>query len=124
MVEEGQGMADSLAHRAVRILTRRLAVLIVMAGGATALAADAPPSVRLSEAAELGTFNVGPAGAVVRRIPDQAVEGDVLKLDYTIPQSAAAGLYAKTFPGGLDADRVDAARLAVKGEDADQSRLI
>src|SRR5262249_57423929 len=98
MVEEGQGMADSLAHRAVRILTRPLAVLIVMAGGATALAADAPPSVRLSEAAELGAFNVGPAGGGVRRLPDQDRRAGRLQPDYNHPQSPAAGPYVQTLP--------------------------
>jgi cyclic beta-1,2-glucan synthetase len=70
--------------------------------------------VRLSDAAEQGTFNVGPARAVASRVNDPAAGGDVLKLDYTIPPGAAAGVYAKSFPGGLSASRVEVVQLAAK----------
>ena len=118
MVEEGQGWSWSLLHRGVSAVATLLAVIIATAGGVSARAAEPARAIRLSEAAELGTFNVGPARAAVRRVPDPAAGGEVLTLDYTIPRGAAAGLYAKAFPGGLDADRVDVVRLAVKADDA------
>ena len=77
-------------------------------------------SSALCEAAEQGTFNVGPASAVVRRVTDLTAGGDVLKLDYTIPPGTAAGIYAKSFPGGLSADRVDVAQLAAKAASPEQ----
>jgi cyclic beta-1,2-glucan synthetase len=96
-----------------------LAIFIAMNGVASARAEG--PAVRLAEATELGTFNVGPARADVRRAHDREGAGDVLKLEYTIPRGAAAGLYAKSFPGGLDSRRVDAVRLAVRAEGPDPS---
>ena len=55
----------------------------------------------------------------MRRVTDLTAGGDVLKLDYTIPPGAAAGIYAKSFPGGLSADRVDVAQLAAKAASPD-----
>ena len=55
---------------------------------------------------------------------DEVAGVEVLKLDYTIPQGAAAGLYAKAFPGGLDANRAELVRLAVKADDSDQARQV
>ena len=124
MHEEGQGSSWSVLHRGVSAVATLLAVIIATAAGVSARGAEPVGAIRLAEASELGTFNVGPANAAVRRVPDPAAGGDVLTLDYTIPQGAAAGLYAKAFPGGLDADRVDVVRLAVKAEDPGQARQV
>ena len=118
MAEGGQGLSRTLPQHAVLARAMLLAVALATAGGVSARAADQP--VRLAEAAELGTFNVGPARAVVQR----ARAGDHLDLDYTIPRGAAAGLYAKAFPGGLGPDRADVVRLAITAANADQVRQI
>src|SRR5438094_354562 len=122
MIEEGRGFSGPLTLRAARAWATLVTIGVATVGGGAARAADR--AVRLSEATELGTFNVGPARADVRRAPDREGAGDVLKLEYTIPRGAAAGLYAKSFPGGLDPERVDAVRLAVRAEGPDQSRGI
>ncbi len=92
--------------------------------GCLARGSEPAGPILLSQAAELGTFNVGPARAAVRRVSDAVAGVEVLTLDYTIPRGAAAGLYAKAFPGGLDADRADLVRLAVKANDADGARQV
>jgi cyclic beta-1,2-glucan synthetase len=89
-----------------------LALVILTPPGALAAAAD--EFVRLGDAAERGTFNVGPARAAVSSAHDDAAGGDVLKLDYTLPPGTAAGIYAKSFPGGLNPDRAELVRLAAK----------
>ncbi|MEJ7640307.1 MAG: hypothetical protein WKF75_20660 [Singulisphaera sp.] len=67
----------------------------------TALAAPSSgQEVRLTEAAERGTFNVGAARAGVKPSTDPAA-GAILRFDYTIPPGAAAGVWAKRFPEGL-----------------------
>jgi cyclic beta-1,2-glucan synthetase len=124
MVEEGQGGPRCRLHRWVSAISTLLPVVVATAGTIPAHAAEPVQPIRFSEAAELGTFNVGPARAVVRRVPDRTAGGEILQLDYTIPQGAAAGLYAKAFPGGLDADAVDIVRLAIRADDPDQARQI
>ncbi|HZW32139.1 MAG TPA: hypothetical protein VFF52_15615, partial [Isosphaeraceae bacterium] len=118
MAEGGQGLSRSLPQRAVCARATLLAVAIATTGSTAARAADR--AVRLADATELGTFNVGPARAVVQK----AREGDHLDLDYTIPRGAAAGLYAKAFPGGLGPDRADVVRLAVTASNPDQARHV
>src|SRR5262249_17897194 len=122
MAERGQGLSRSLPQRATWARTMLLAVAIAMADGTAARAADV--AVRLPEAAELGTFNVGPARAVVRRMPDRVRGGPDLELEYTIPRAAARGLYAKAFPGGLGPDRADVVRLAITAANPDQARQV
>ena len=116
MVEERRQLPRLLPLRAASVLATWLAAFIAVAGNAPAHAAD--DGIRLCEAAEQGRFNVGPASAVVRRVTDLTAGGDVLKLDYTIPQGTAAGIYTKSFPLGLIADRVDVAQLAAKAASA------
>src|SRR5262245_48647729 len=99
MVEERRQLPRPLPHRAASTMGTWLAAWIAIVGIAPARAAD--EVIRLCEAGEQGTFNVGPASAVVRRVADPSAGGDVLKLDYTIPPGSAAGIYAKSFPGGL-----------------------
>src|SRR5262245_5891176 len=118
MAEGRQGLPGSLPQRAVWARAMLLAVVFAAAGGTSARAAD--PAIRLSDAAELGTFNVGPARAVVHRTRT----GDHLDLDYTIPRGAAAGLYAKAFPGGLGPDRADVVRLAITAANPDQAQQV
>ena len=84
----------------------------------------APPAgspIRLPDAAEQGAFNVGAARAVAGRATDPTA-GDVLKLDYTTPPGTAAGVWAKSFPEGLDADTIDVVSLGARAETPDQAR--
>jgi cyclic beta-1,2-glucan synthetase len=69
--------------------------------------ARAEPPVRLADAAEQGTFNVGNAQARLVREPGEDDEGPWLGIEYTIPPGSAAGLYTKVFPGSLKPDNLD-----------------
>jgi cyclic beta-1,2-glucan synthetase len=122
LVKERQGPSRRLPHLASRTLATLLAVLVAAAGGVSAGAER--PSFRLTDAAEQGTFNVGPAHAVVGRVPDPIGGGDVLTLEYAIPQGTAAGVWSKAFPAGLSAETVDVVRLGVKADDTVGARPI
>ena len=100
------------------------AFLSMLAATSARLPAAEADSIRLSAAAEQGTFNVGSARATFTRLGDPYAGGDILKLDYVIPPGTAAGVYAKAFPAGLSADQIDIARLAVKATKLDQAQLI
>ena len=100
------------------------AFLSILAVTSARLAAAEADSIRLSAAAEQGTFNVGTARATFTRLDDPDAGGDILKLDYVVPPGTAAGVYAKAFPPGLGVDKIDIARLAVKAPKPDQARLI
>jgi cyclic beta-1,2-glucan synthetase len=89
---------------------RRLAVA---AAALLAVAAD-DPAVRLTDAAESGTFTTGPATAsVIRR------DADALVVEYRLPPGTAAGVWAKQFPPGLAPD-LDVVAVGVEPADADQ----
>jgi cyclic beta-1,2-glucan synthetase len=79
--------------------------------------------VRLTDAGERGAFTGGTAQANVEKATDPTA-GDVLRLDYTLPQGAFAGVWAKKFPDGLGADRIDVMTLGVRTVDAELLRLI
>jgi cyclic beta-1,2-glucan synthetase len=85
------------------------------------MAAD--PAIRLGQAAERGTFNVGDAKASISVSADP-VAGEVLKLDYTIPTGTAAGVWAKKFPDGLNAANIDVIRPAVRSVDPKHLRQV
>jgi len=91
------------------------------------LAALATPTsgqeVRLTEAAERGTFNVGAARAGVDLSTDPAV-GAILRFDYTIPPGAAAGVWAKRFPEGLKEGGVDVVRPSARSADPGRLREV
>jgi cyclic beta-1,2-glucan synthetase len=122
MVKDRRPSSCVLLDPAILLLAALLPCCFALAGCAPAPAMV--PAVRLLEAAERGTFNVGRAHATAEREFDPASGGDVLRLDYAIPSGAAAGVYAKAFPGGLGADRADLMRLGVKAADPDQARNI
>jgi cyclic beta-1,2-glucan synthetase len=85
--------------------------------------ADAPP-VRLSDAGQSGVFNVGAGQAAVNRVTDPKLGEGALRLDYNLPKGTAAGVWAKAFPKGLDADHLDVVDLAVQGVGVDQARRV
>jgi len=98
---------------------------LVEAGAGRALAADGP-GIALSDAAQMGAFNVGASRAGVAKVPDPKAEGGgvVLKVDYAMPAGTAAGVWAKGFPATLDADHVDLVRLGARGDDPATLRAI
>ena len=123
MVQRRGGGARPTPRRAAHV-TSAFAVfcLATLWCGAVTQAADGP--IRLSEAAEQGTFNVGAARASVTREADPRGGGDLLKLDFTIPPGAAAGLYAKSFPGPMDGEHVDIVRMALKAQGTEPVRQV
>ncbi len=122
MDEQRRGYSRPVPRRPVLALAALLGILVVVNANLSAAAVD--DSIRLSAAAEQGTFNVGAAHAAVTRVADPDGDGDILKLDYSIPPGTAAGVYAKAFPADLRADRIDVVRLRVKATEPDQSRQI
>ena len=103
--------------------------LLAFAGLATILIAPPAsadsPSVRLSDAKQSGLFNSGQGGqAAVNRINDPTPVEGALKLDYTLPRGAGAGVWAKGFPAGFDAEHLDVVNLTIRGVGPDQARRV
>jgi cyclic beta-1,2-glucan synthetase len=102
--------------RTIRRGAAGLLALILYVGAA---AADDPP-VRLTDAAESGAFNVGPATGSATKEPD-----GTLKFDYAIPPGAAAGVWAKGFPPDrLAPDGADVVRLSARVADDVQAKQL
>jgi len=90
---------------------------------ATALAdgsarGNAASVVELADAAQRGTFNIGPAQATVSRTFDETLGRDVLRLDYTLPEGTTAGVWAKSLPEELNAADRDVVRIGIHGNAA------
>lgn len=114
--------AGRLPHFAAIVTWVFLLALGVAASASTAHANDL--SIRLPDAAEQGSFNVGTAQATISRMPDAGADGLVWKLDYVVPQATTAGVWAKGFSTGVDASTADLLRLGVKATDPAQLRQI
>ena len=82
------------------------------------------PAVRLIDAGESGVFNVGGGQATITRLAKPGEGGEALKLDYALPKGTAAGIYAKAFPPGLDAERLDVVKLDVDGVGPEQAKRV
>jgi cyclic beta-1,2-glucan synthetase len=98
-----------------------LAMVLLLAPSQT-MAAAVP--VRLVDAGQSGVFNVGNGQARVEKVTIQGRGGEALKLDYALPKGTAAGIWAKGFQQGPNADRLDVVKIAVKGGDLDQARRV
>ena len=122
MVEERPGRFNSTPRHTISALTASL--ILGLAIGCRPSLAGEVVSIRLSEAAEQGTFNVGAAHVAVAHVPDLAGDGEILKLDYAIAPGAAAGLYAKNLPGRLDPLRTDVVRVGLKANSPDEARQV
>ena len=80
-------------------------LLLALAAWASATNAVAQPSskadpesaVRLTTAAEQGTFNVGAGKANLARVVDPVVGREVFKLDFSLPVSTAVGVWPRIF---------------------------
>jgi cyclic beta-1,2-glucan synthetase len=108
----------------------------LVASAASPPPADGSRSIRLADAAEQGTFNVGAAHGSLSRPDGRSADGastpadepyadaGVLRFDYTLPPGTAAGLWAKRFPKGLDPGGVDVVRAAVRSADAGQAQPV
>lgn len=122
MVEQGQTLPRRLLQLAALVCTAQVAFFSTTLGGRAAHAQD--HSVHLYDAAEQGTFNVGPARAAASRVFDTTAGGDVVKLDYTMPPGTAAGIWTKAFRPALNADNADIVRTGARTADPDQLRHI
>ena len=111
-----------MAPRTVAILTTLCAILIAPGCARLASAADEP--VRLTDAAQEGTFNVGAAQAELSRVFDPEIGGNVSRLRFQVPGATAAGVWAKGFPPRLSAGGVDLVRLGAKRTDLRQTGSI
>jgi cyclic beta-1,2-glucan synthetase len=104
----------------------RPAILILLLAGIILQAghARAQPPVRLADAAEQGTFNVGNSQARLVREPGEPGQGPSLGIEYAIPPGAAAGLYAKRFPTGLEPGTADLVELSARVRPPEQAGAI
>ncbi len=109
--------------RVVTLAALTWAALLANPDGSSASAQTAQPPIRLTDAAQQGAFNVGAARAVVSRSQD-AAEGEVVKLDYTLPRGTSAGAWAKAFPETLSADAIDVVRLGAKAPSPGQPHQV
>ncbi|MFO0889410.1 MAG: hypothetical protein U0790_09755 [Isosphaeraceae bacterium] len=115
----GRQCRNGPALRGVTLLGIALAGL---AGSTSAAATDR--EIRLSDAAERGTFNVGEARASLVAQDASPERADGIGVDYTLPPRTAAGLYAKSFPGGLTSKDAETVRVAVRLLPPDQAGQI
>ncbi len=118
LVKERRWLPRPILSAARPGFTTLRVVLVALGVAGQALADDAP--IRLSDAAEQGTFNVGAAQASLSRVFDSTVGGEVLKLQYNLPPGTAAGVWTKGFPESLSAGGVDVVRLAARLPDPAQ----
>ena len=85
--------------------------------------ADPESAVRLTTAAEQGTFNVGAGKANLARVVDPVVGREVFKLDFSLPVSTAVGVWAKNFPSPIDSENTDVVQIGVKADASDLNRF-
>ncbi len=100
-----------------------LAALAMVLLAPSLLMAAAVP-VRLVDAGQSGVFNVRSSQVSFNKVKGPGESGEVLKLDYNLPKGTAAGVWAKEFPPGLAADRLDVVKIAVEGVGPDQARRV
>src|SRR5438874_2480122 len=115
---------DSILHcgSAARCVAAALALLAVPSG-----AVCAPPEgqpIRLTDAAERGTFTMGGARAAVSPVVDPLSHEPLLQLEYTLPRGTAAGVWAKRFPETVSANTTDVVRVRIWAPDSDQLRYV
>ena len=121
-----------LPRKDLRVVNARLVGIgrvLLLGLAAWALAADAvaqpgskadPESaVRLTAAAEQGTFNVGAGKANLARVVDPVVGREILKLDFSLPVGTAVGVWAKNFPSPIGSENIDVAQIGVRADASD-----
>ncbi len=112
MVRERRRSAILLVSRGMQVLTLLVVVLMSLGSGGAAGAAD--DTVRLTDAVQAGTFNVGGAQASVSRVFDPELGGNVSRVRFQVPEGTAAGVWAKGFPGTLSPAGVAVVRLGAR----------
>src|SRR5215470_13525103 len=85
--------------------------------------ADPESAVRLTTAAEQGTFNIGAGKANLARVVDPVVGREVFKLDFSLPVSTAVGVWAKNFPSPIDSENTDVVQIGVRADASDLDRF-
>ena len=81
--------------------------------------ADPESAVRLTAAAEQGTFNVGAGKANLARVVDPVVGREVFKLDFSLPVGTAVGVWAKNFSSPIGTENIDVAQIGVRADASD-----
>lgn len=107
-------LSDRRFPRLVWPLTLMLMALVASAASPVPPATATERTIRLADAAEMGTFNVGSAESSFRRLVAPDVSREVLRLDFNLPPGTAAGLWAKRFPEGFRPDQIDVVKPAVR----------
>ena len=76
--------------------------------------ADPESALRLTGAAEQGTFNIGAGKANLSRVVDPVVSREVFKLDFSLPVGTAVGVWAKNFASPIGSENIDVAQIGVR----------
>ena len=105
------------------LLGLALAALLILPAGLAAPRTRTPALCAWPTRASKARSTSARARASAAKAVDPAA-GDVLKLEYALPRGPPPGRWAKAFPGGLDADRADVVRLAVRADSAGQARQV
>src|SRR5436305_1670031 len=85
--------------------------------------ADTESGVRLTAAAEQGTFNVGAGKANLARVIDPVVGRELFKLDFSLPVGTAVGLWARNFPSTIGTENIDVAQIGVRADASELDRF-
>lgn len=121
---------DNLQGDAMPRVRHRVGLFAVLAGVLcavvfmTASNASATDGFSLADAGESGALNIGESQVEVSRVQSETLDKEVIRLDYTIPQGAAAGLWTKAYPEELNRDAVGMVRVRAKTADAEQAEQI
>src|SRR6476659_4048610 len=73
--------------------------------------ADQESAVRLTAAAEQGTFNVGAGKANLARVVDPVVGREVFKLNFSLPAGTAVGVWAIFFNDTATTENIDVVQI-------------
>ena len=108
-----------------RVLLLGLAAWVLAADAVAQPSSKADPesAVRLTAAAEQGTFNVGAGKANLARVVDPVVGREVFKLDFSLPVGTAVGVWAKNFPSPIGTENIDVAQIGVRADASDLDRF-
>jgi hypothetical protein len=83
------------------------------------LEADPESAVRLTAAAEQGTFNIGAGKVSLARVVEPVLLREVLKLDFSLPVGTAVGVWARKFSSPIGGKNIDVAQIGVRADASD-----
>ncbi len=113
-----------MRHRTKQPRTKQAIIFfIVFIIGIYAVFAQAAP-LSFINAKQQGSFNIGAAQASISREFAQApIQHELINIDYSIPDQAAAGVWAKDYPIELAAGSIDTVEIRIHGSDEAQSNV-